>query len=112
MSWLRAPARRGGNQERSKWLRDDREDRRSEKSGGESNQGIQIPDYQQNKVVHRENREGLVSKAPVMENLKNMTDKMMEGKVNPNIVIGSGESELDGLEIEEREKEKTWPSWK
>ncbi|KAL8096581.1 hypothetical protein AgCh_037515 [Apium graveolens] len=108
-SWLRAPARRGGNQERSKWLRDDREDRWGEKFGGESNQGIQIPGYQQNTVVQRENREGLVNKAPIVENLKNMTDKTMEGNVNLNIVIGPGDSELDGLEIEERKRKRIGP---
>lgn len=59
--------------------------------------------------MHRENREGLVSKAPIVENLKNITDKTMEGKVNLNIVIGPGDSELNGLEIEERKRKRIGP---
>lgn len=36
-NWLRAPARRGGGQERSKWLRDEREDGWSGNFGGDRN---------------------------------------------------------------------------
>lgn len=108
-NWLRAPARRGGGRERSKWLRDEREDGWNGKLGGVRNQGVQNPDFVQDKDIQHENRVVIGGKAPIMENLKNISYRLVEENLNSNIVIGPGESELDGLELEERKRKRVGP---
>lgn len=59
--------------------------------------------------MQRENREQVGSKASIVENSNNSSNSMEEGNYNPNVVIGPGDSELDGLEIEERKRKRVGP---
>lgn len=108
-TWLRAPARRGGGQERSKWLREEREDGWSGNFGGDRNQGSQPTDFVRDRIILRDSRGVTREKAPILENSNNTTDCMEEGNLDQALSNGPVDSELDGLEMEERKRKRIGP---
>lgn len=109
-SWLRAPARRGGNLERSKWLRDERDGGWGAKSGDEENQGFQNSNLQQDRNVMHKSREEL-NKFPGIEEISNQGGNLNKSKEGITVSNNNGldDAELDGLELEERKRKRIGP---
>lgn len=106
--WLRAPLRRAVAQERSRWLRDDRDEDWGGKYGRDGNQGFQNTDFTQGRDKSVVNQEKSNDRAIVTGDLNRgiRFGKSLEGNSFSKNNIGLGHEELTGLELEERIKRK------
>lgn len=106
--WLRAPPRRGANQERSKWLREGDDDNWGVKDGSGYKQTFQNSNQQRDSRVVRSDREEL-NKLAVVTETKNKEGSVIFSKAgvsSSKISDGPEDTELIGLELEERAKRK------
>lgn len=113
-SWLRAPPRRAAGQERSKWLRDERDEdwggnlgndnyqqQFSEGQGsGKDREIMQRCDYKNNMHVGAK----LSGSNLLIEN-----SEVQAAKLNSNNFIGPPEDELIGLSVEEKKRKRSGP---
>lgn len=104
-SWLRAPPRRAVVQERSKWLRGEKEGDWGVKKGSDKNQGFQNEDKSRKfiKVVNA----GTDSSGNGLGGV--IVGKELEGNKFLNVNDGPGNEELSGLDLEERKRKRLGP---
>lgn len=112
--WLRAPPRRAAGQDRSKWLRDERdvdwgnnfgEDNYYQKSSGFQTAGVTKESYQNR--IFRDNRQPLATISGVNKGCDNSNLNIL--RQSANFSIGPTEDELDGLNIEDRKRRRSGP---
>lgn len=110
-SWLRAPARRGSNQEQSKWLRDERVEAWGGKSGEDKNQAFQNRGFQHENNPRQNSMEELSRKSKIVgKSIQGGSDSMSrEGIILVHGSEGTAHEELDGLELEERKRKRMDP---